>query len=334
MISGGCLENDARERAREVMATGKPVLVTYDSTAPEDIIFGLGLGCNGVVKVMIEPLAPDDGAGFESFLSECLQRRLAGRIATVFEVDGKSAPIKAGSRLLRWPDGRVTASFQDRALMATLIHAMDASEGRRAATRRIRLGNGCDVGVLIETIAPPVPLIIFGGGEDAIPVANFAKLIGWDVTIIDARPAYALPERFPTADRVLCLRPESLLENPAVELSPQTVAMMMTHNFTHDKALLRRLLPTKLRYVGVLGPKSRTQKLLDELASEGITFSPECLSRLHGPAGLDIGAETPEEIAISIISEMRAVLADRNGGQLRDRIGSIHDGVDPVVAAA
>ena len=182
--------------------------------------------------------------------------------------------------------------------------------------------------MLIETVAPPVPLTIFGAGDDAIPLAQAAKLIGWHVTVIDARPAYATPERFPTADAVHCLRPEALLSSPHVVFPPETMAMIMTHNFTHDLELLRVLLPRPLRYLGALGPKSRTQRLLDALADAGVTFPDEALARLHGPAGLDIGAETPEEIAISIHGEMQAVLAQRNGGALRDRTAPIHDPVD------
>ena len=182
--------------------------------------------------------------------------------------------------------------------------------------------------MLIETVAPPVPLTIFGAGDDAIPLAQAAKLIGWHVTVIDARPAYATPERFPTADAVHCLRPEALLSSPHVVFPPETMAMIMTHNFTHDLELLRVVLPRPLRYLGALGPKSRTQRLLDALADAGVTFPDEALARLHGPAGLDIGAETPEAIAISILGEMQAVLAQRNGGALRDRTAPIHDPVD------
>ena len=107
--------------------------------------------------------------------------------------------------------------------------------------------------------------------------------------------------------------------------------MIMTHSFTRDRELLRVLLPHGLRYVGVLGPRSRMQRLLDELGDEGMHFNGESLARLHGPAGLDIGAETPEEIAVSILSEMQAVLAQRDGGALRDRTGPIHDPVDQPV---
>ena len=330
MISGGCLENDARERAHEVIATGKPVLITYDSTAPDDIVFGLGLGCNGIVQVLIEPLTTGDDAGLLAFLAACVARRQMGRIATIFQ--SESAPL--GVRVMRWPDGRITSSCADPAVSAALVGALQAHAARRNAVRGIELPDGTSAGVLIETVAPPVPLTIFGAGDDAIPLAQAAKLLGWHVTVIDARPAYAKAERFPRADAVHCLRPESLLTSPLVVFPPETIVMIMTHNFTHDRELLRVLLPRPLRYVGALGPKSRTQRLLDDLAGEGVTFTEQNLSRLHGPAGLDIGAETPEEIAISILGEMQGVLSRRNGGALRDRNAPIHDPVDQPITAA
>ena len=324
MISGGCLENDARERAREVMATGKPILVTYDSTAPEDIVFGLGLGCNGIVQVLIEPLTAGDDTNVLAFFAACVARRQMGRIATIFQ----SENVQLGARVLRWPDARITSSCDDPAVSAALVKAQQENAARRNAVCGIDLPDGSSAGVLIETVAPPLPLTIFGAGDDAIPLAQMAKLIGWHVTVIDARPAYATRERFPNADAVHCLRPEALPTSQQVVFPPESMIMIMTHNFTHDRELLRVLLPRPLRYLGALGPKSRTRRLLDELADEGTTFTDEMLEHLHGPAGLDIGAETPEEIAVSIIGEMQAVLSRRNGGALRDRTAPIHDPVD------
>jgi xanthine/CO dehydrogenase XdhC/CoxF family maturation factor len=324
MISGGCLENDVIERARDVMVTGTPVLVTYDSTAPEDIVFGLGLGCNGIVQVLIEPLTAGDDAGLLAFLSACVSRRQIGRVATVFQ----SGDVPLGTRLLRWPDGSVTSNFNDPAMSAALLQTFQETAARRTALRTIELRDGRTASVLIEAVAPPVPLTIFGAADDAIPVVQLAKLVGWHVTVIDARPAYAKSERFPTADTVHCLRPESLLASPHVVLPPESMVMIMTHNFTHDRELLRVLLPRPLRYLGILGPKSRTQRLLEDLVDEGVAFTDENLAHVHGPAGLDLGAETPEEIAISIIGEMQSVLAQRHGGALRDRTGPIHDPVE------
>ncbi len=330
MISGGCLENDARERCRKVMATGKPMLVTYDSTAPEDIVFGLGLGCNGIVQVLIEPVIAGDERGLLAFFGACLARRQPGRIATVFQSD----TLALGTRMMRWPDGSVTSNFNDPAVSAALTRAFHETAARRAVLRQIELPEERTAGVFLETVAPPVALTIFGAADDAIPVAHLAKSIGWHVTVIDARPAYATAERFPDVDAVHCLRPEALLASPHFVLPPDSLVMIMTHSFTRDRELLRVLLPRAPRYVGLLGPKARTTRLLDELAEEGVVFPEENLARLHGPAGLDLGAETPEEIAVSIVGEMQAVLAGRGGGGLRDRTAPIHDPADQAFSVA
>lgn len=162
------------------------------------------------------------------------------------------------------------------------------------------------------------------GGNRAMAQAPAAKSIGWHVTVVDARPAYATAERFPNADAVHCLPPEALLTSPHVVIPPESMVMIMTHRFMHDRDLLRVLLPRAPRYIGVLGPKSRTERQLGELTDEGVAFPEANLARLDGPAGVDIGAETPEETAVSTIGEMQAVLALRDGGALRDRT-PIHD---------
>lgn len=325
MISGGCLESDARDRARRVMATGNPELVTYDSTSPDDIVFGLGLGCNGVVQVLIESVVAGAAAGLPAFLDACASRRQPGRLATIFEADS----VSLGARVLRWPGGNVTTNCRDPSLADALKLALQNYSKSANEVGDLTLPDGSIVRVLFETVTPPVPLTIFGAGDDAIPLAEAAKSLGWHVTVIDARPAIATSERFPGADVVRCLRPEALAADRSVIFPPESMVMVMTHNFRQDKALLREMMPRELYYLGVLGPKSRTCRLLDELAEEGVRFSDECEGRLHGPAGLDIGAETPEEIAVSILGEMQAVRARRPGGALRDRRAPIHEPFHP-----
>lgn len=324
MISGGCLEGDVRERARLVMESGKPSLVTYDSTAAEDIVFGLGLGCNGIVQVLIEPLVAGDEAGFGSFLTECLEQRFAGKVATVFHTAGAADAVAPGMRTLHWPDGCVTTTLQNSPISAALSRAMNDAPDCAFTVQRIEWSQGGHIDMLIETLAPPVALVIFGGGDDAIPVVQFANHLGWNVTVVDARPAYALPERFPSAEAVLCLRPEALRDCQQFVLPPCALAMIMTHSYLQDKELLQFLLPLAPRYLGLLGPKKRTQRLLDELEAEGLRVTDEALARLHGPAGLDIGAETPDEIALSLLAEMQSVLANRSGGPLRQSSSGIH----------
>jgi xanthine dehydrogenase accessory factor len=323
IISGGCLEADVRERAQRVMTDGKACLATYDSTAPDDVVFGLGLGCNGIVQVLIEPLKSGENDNLVAFLAECQAQRRAGRMITLLRCTQEPA-VSAGTRLLRWPDGRITGHAMPPAIEAALRQALLIAPVKSATLQQIELADGATLEALVEEIAPPVPLVIFGGGDDAIPLARCADLLGWHITVIDARPAYANRERFPAADAVHCLRPEDLAECAQELLPPDALVVVMTHNYLQDLDLLRILLARRLRYLGALGPRARTQRLLDELHRDNGAIRPETLAALHSPAGLDLGAETPAEIALSLVAEMQATLACRPGGSLRNRQGGIH----------
>jgi xanthine/CO dehydrogenase XdhC/CoxF family maturation factor len=224
------------------------------------------------------------------------------------------------------PDNTVTSEIGDSKLaLAITEDAFAVLRNGRSNVKIYRLSAG-SAEVLIEVIQPPTPLVIFGAGHDAVPVARLAKELGWHVSVVDSRPAYATPERFPLADVVILTRLEATLER--VSIDSRTVAVVMTHNYLHDRKLLQTLLPSPLRYLGLLGPKSRAERLLQELRQEGFVPTNEQLCRLYSPVGIDIGADTPEEIALAIVAEIQAVIANRSGGLLRDRKGSIHNPVD------
>ncbi len=322
-ISGGCLEGDILEKARPVLAGGTPRLATYDMTSDDDIVWGLGLGCNGVVYVLIEPLPAGGPADPMAFLDECLSHERVGVMATVFRVEGHLG-AHVGDRWMVRGDGQLWGStLQDPALSEAL--RPDVDEARQTGRSRVRtytLPDG-EAEVFIEVVQPPVPLVVFGAGHDAIPVVRFAKALGWRVTVVDSRPAYATRDRFPEADEVVLAHPEDV--PGSVRLDERTFAVVMTHNYLQDLKLLEVLLPSPVRYLGVLGPRSRTDKLLGDLRAKGRAPSEAQLGRLYSPVGVDIGAETPEEIALSILAEIQAVLAGRSAGLLRDRKGPIHE---------
>jgi xanthine/CO dehydrogenase XdhC/CoxF family maturation factor len=183
---------------------------------------------------------------------------------------------------------------------------------------------GSDISAFRQTVFPPAALTIFGAGDDAGPLVRFAKELGWEVTIVDARPAFATPGRFPEADAVIVARPEEAVAriNPAAD----SAAVIMTHHYRHDVPLLRTLLPRPLAYLGVLGPKKRTDMILADIEADGLAISAAMRARLRAPVGLDLGADNPEEIALSILAEMTAVLAGRDARPLRERPGPIHAG--------
>ena len=174
----------------------------------------------------------------------------------------------------------------------------------------------------MEPILPWPEIYVFGAGPDAVPVVRLAVELGFDVTVADHRASFVRPERFPGAAAVVLCNPSLLAET--LDPGPDAAALVMSHSFIHDRAYLGQLLRRPLRYLGALGPRRRTERLLGELAAEGLVADPVARAALHAPVGLDIGAETPEEIAVSILAEIRAAFVGRAGGSLRDRNAPIH----------
>ena len=320
-VSGGCLERDVLNQAQRVLQRNKPSVVTYDSMSDDDIVWEFNLGCNGIVDVLIEPL-PHNGKRGLSFLADCLEHKHAGVVATVFGVEGH---MKAaiGNRLMLSERQPAIHDIGDGDLAEAIRH--DSQRALDSGTPKVTMYqmSAGRAEVFIEVIQPPVPLVIFGAGHDAVPLVRFAKELGWHVTVVDPRPGYATRQKFPLADTLVVCRPEEVHEH--IEIQRGTVAVVMTHHYLHDADLLKSLLPLPLRYLGLLGSKRRTQRLLREARKEGILLSHSNLDLVYGPIGLDIGADTPEEIALAIAAEIQAVLAGRSGGMLRIREGPLHE---------
>lgn len=320
-ISAGCLENDVFEHTQQRMSDGEPIVVTYDSTASEDILWGFGLGCNGIVQVLIERLERESIPNAIAFTQECFHQKHLGIIATVFAFEG-AVEVKLGSRLLLYPDGKFITDIKDANLIQSLIadsQAAFANQKSRISNYQLALGSA---EVFIEVIQPPTPLVIFGAGYDAVPVAQFAQALGFHVTVVDCRANEATRARFPLPYDVILSGRE--IVHKQIFIDDYTVAVVMTHNYLDDLEILKILLPSPARYIGVLGPKLRTERLLEDLRSQGIVYNTEQLKRLHSPIGIDIGADTPEGIAIAIIAEIQAVLTNRSGNFLRNRNQPIH----------
>jgi xanthine dehydrogenase accessory factor len=326
-ISGGCLEHDVMIRSQQVMATGNAAIVKYDSTSDEDIIWGLGLGCNGIVYILIECIELNDELNPLALIAHCLDQQRVGVLATVFANEGQANQI--GNHLMLHPNHVVWSDIEDSDLRQAVLKDARVACVNQQSTSKSYSRAGSVIEVFFNVIQPSVPLAIFGSGHDVSPIVQFAKALGWYVTVVDPRCSEATPNRFQTADCVLPVRLEVMHEK--VALTDQTIALVMTHNYLYDSKLLQRLLPSPVRYVGVLGPKHRTDRLLQELRAEGTVYSEAQLERLYSPVGIDIGAETPEEIALAIVSEIQAVLANRPSGFLRNRQAPIHDRVEPML---
>jgi xanthine/CO dehydrogenase XdhC/CoxF family maturation factor len=204
----------------------------------------------------------------------------------------------------------------------------EAGQALREGRSRVReyAVPGGTAEVLIEVVSPPMPLVIYGAGDDAVPLARLAKEIGWHVTVVESRSGFATTERFPWADAVVVVRPEDA--GPRVPLHDRTAAVVMTHNYGHDLELLKMLLPSPVRYLGILGARNRTMAMLRALREAGLAVAEHDLAKVYSPVGMDIGAETPEEIALAILAEIQAVTTGRTAGFLRDRRRPIHDPTD------
>lgn len=314
-LSGGCLEGDVFEQAQEVTSSGKSRLVTYDTTSEADILWGLGMGCKGIVDVFIEPLSGESGKNLMSFLAYCLERRQPGVLVTVFR-SGVEETVKVGDRLMLSSDGKITTEITDSPLIQLLLnHAQTAKNLGKSF--QISTNNIDNIEAFIEVIYPPLHLVIFGAGHDTIPVVSFAKQLGWYITVLDRRPASATSAKFTEADVVVISGYEELPKQ--VKLDEKTVAVVMTHNYLDDLTILKNLLPLPLPYLGILGPRRRTEQLLQE-----IQIDEQHKNRLYAPVGLDIGADNPQEIALAIIAEIQAVIGNRSAGFLRHRRLPIH----------
>jgi xanthine dehydrogenase accessory factor len=304
-VSGGCLEADVIARAAELLASGQPELVSYDTRSSDDAVLGLGLGCQGIIELLLEPLA---GPALDEAVA--LYARLAHH----------REPVRLLTRVRADPrNGRSSGRIGERA-----ITAMDGRvlEGSAAVAG--------DPESASEVIQPAVQLLICGAGSDAIPLARLASMIGFHVSVVDHRGSFVTPSRFPGAISLHKVDPATEHEklfDAAVPLDRRTMAVVMAHSASHDRAYLHALLRTGVRYIGVLGPRRRTLELL----GDGVAPARALPGNVYSPVGLDLGAETPEEIALAIVAEIAAVASGRAGGMLRDRPGPIHTDRSPGV---
>lgn len=298
-ISGGCLEADIVAHCDRVRGSGTAQCVSYDLTSDDDAPWGLNLGCNAKLDVLLEPC----GGGLPGYLRaalEALAARSAVVISTAFEVSGGSVAAVGERAMMIGNDGRVNGALAEGALGGMVrVDANRVMDEERSDVVRYRTGS-VEAQVLHEYLPRPVRLLVCGEGGDVAPVLRLGEELGWQVAAIGRDTALPEPD-----DR--------------------TAAVIMTHNFGRDLDLLGRLLPSRAGYVGLLGPRARTEKLLAHVASGGSAPNFVALQRLHAPVGLDIGADTPEEVALAIVAEVRAQLGGRAGGKLRDRKGPIHE---------
>jgi xanthine dehydrogenase accessory factor len=296
LLSGGCLEADLIERARAVIDTGRPMPVDYDTRSSDDVLWGIGLGCEGAMTILLTRLSAANGYQPFAYIEDCRAHESAGRFALVKKSTNPAYPIGSAyfDGASAAPPDAVRMSLATRESTVSVVTADDAE-------------------FLIVPIEPPLRLLVLGAGPDAMLLVEVAGLMGWRISVFDHRPAYAVSERFLRAHRVVV--------NPAQELprelarSEFDAAVVMSHHLTSDQIYLDALAESPIRYIGLLGPALRRKRLLSELGDKAAKLD----GRLRGPIGLDIGAKTPETIALAIVSEIQAALSGRPGRPFSER---------------
>jgi xanthine dehydrogenase accessory factor len=333
-ISGGCLEADVIERAWDLTADRRPALIRYDTRgeqSDDDLLqdWGFGMGCNGAVDVLLERIDPVDPPPYLKSLAQALAKRQTIALATVFVRTG-AAPVEVGTRMVVDTQGCSTESASNLIdpLLAAALQAFAEGRSQVMTVDFSQIPEGGSARVFFERITPPPHLLLLGAGHDALPLVRLAVETGWMVSVCDRRSAMATPERFGRAAGVYAVCAE---ESLAVLPHPPDAAVVMTHRFPEDIKLLRLLADSQAKYIGVLGPGHRTHRLL---RAAGFEPGDDLNHRLHAPIGLDLGAETPEQIALAILAEATAVLNGYAGGKLRDKNGPIHEPISRCGALA
>ena len=309
-ISGGCLEGDVCRKAWWFTEDRKPAVRVYDTSADDEVVWEFGLGCKGQVHLLFERVNDAGTAEMLRFLTSAGAARRPVVVATII---ASGVAARVGDRLLFDADGVRGGSLAGSALESDVL----AQVRECYLQQRSHLARLPGMEVFVESIAPALSLIVFGAGHDAQPLVRFAGELGWKVTVADGRANYATRERFPEASRVVVLDPKEPLRG--IEVTRETAMVFLTHNYNQDLALLRHVLPLKPRYLGLLGPKSRAEELLAEVAL------PVTGIDVHAPIGLDLGSDAPVSIALAVVAEIQAVVCGRDGGKLRERQAPIHD---------
>jgi xanthine dehydrogenase accessory factor len=320
-ISGGCLEGDALRKALFVLNRQKSMLVTYDTTDEDDAKLGVGLGCNGIIQVLIEPVDPLYSNNPIQLLKNISGKRQEAVLATLFSLQNKRDDQPGTCLLLK--DDEMISLLDDSNPFKQFISAdaKNAVSNKKSSFKNYVQGNQ-NLTAFIEFIKPAISLVVVGAGNDVVPLIEMAAILGWQITVADGRSGYIKQERFASSCQVLLSKPGNLLEK--IRIDEQTAFVLMTHNYNYDIAVLKELIKKNPVYIGSLGPRKKIDRMIGELEEEGINLSAEQLKNIYGPSGLDIGAETPEEIALSILSEIKAVFSNKEGKMLRDREDVIH----------
>lgn len=324
-ISGGCLEGDALRKALHALHQQKNKQVTYDTSDEDDAVIGAQLGCNGIIQVLFEPLDYENDLNPCELLKTAIKTKEALAVVVQFNLDKSKDP--AGTILIyKGKSEYIGKSIENKFRSLILDQAQNSLRIEKSHFTQVST-EGETRHLFIQYYQPPVKLVLVGAGNDAQILAQQAELLGWDVIVTDGRPTHANKERFTGSCQVIVSRPEETLKD--IEIDKSSCFVLMSHNYNYDLAVLKLLLDQQeVPYIGILGPRKKYERMLEELEEEGFQLNLEILSRIYAPVGLEIGAETPAEIGLSILAEIQAVLSGKNARSLREKDAPIHEKKD------
>ncbi|WP_394831192.1 XdhC family protein [Pendulispora rubella] len=303
-ISGGCLEDDLLRKAWWYTSSGRARRIEYDTMGDaEDAGAGFGLGCDGRLELLLEHLLSTDPVHPLRFIEHCFAAGEPGVMATVVRGDEG-----LGHRWLRDAHGWTACNMADERWKAEIERAAaTALESERSMYLTLDAAD-----VFVEVVLPPRPLVVFGSNYDVVPVIEQAKCVGWDVSVVARRASEGARERCARADAFVVAAPAD------IRIGRRTAVLVMTHNYESDLEILKSILPSPAPYVGILGPRTRTDRLLSDVLRAGVSVSPAQLQRVRAPVGLDLGAHGPADIALAMIAEIQSVMSQRSARPLSE----------------
>jgi len=320
-ISGGCLEGDALRKALLALDQNRSKLITYDTSDEDDAVIGAQLGCNGIIQVLFEPIDPGEQNNPIELLRKAEQEDQPVALVSLFNLDKTKHQV--GTTLLVNHKGDITGRLDDQALYEKIKSVSQNALQKQINHFGAYQSSEDTKNAFIEIVTPPPRLVLVGAGNDARVLSRMAEVLGWDITVADGRPTHANKKRFNSC-QVVVTNPGEILDN--ININEKTAFVLMTHNYNYDLSVLKLLLKEEqIPYIGILGPNKKYRRMLDDLRAEGITLSDEQFDKIYAPVGLQLGAETPAEIGLSILPEIQAVLTDSEVRSLRELEGDIHD---------
>lgn len=316
-ISGGCLEGDALKRSQIAILKEEPSIVTYDTSKDDENQIGVGLGCNGVIDVLISPITPEGKT--LSFLERCTSSRKAHILVTITATNTTDPELRLGQTFYFDTEQKSLENCPNKELEGLL----NTDIQKVLETQKSRIFHyataAFEISAFIELIPPQFHLAIYGDNYDVYPMIDLAKVMDWEVSLVGKLQKL----RKDKLGAVKNLYQKDDEQHPPVDR--RTAIVLMAHDYKTDLKNLQHALQTPTPYIASLGPKKRFEKMQAELLKRGTPLTPEQLERIYAPCGLEIGANTPEEIAMSIFTEILSVYANKKGGMLREKETPIHE---------